>query len=195
MQISTRMKYEDWIELGAEELRRRGPAPFTVENLCARAERTKGSFYHHFDGIHSFTLAVADHWRERETEAIARGTKLLARATFGCEGPLERLRAMWQLTATIDHRLELGVRALALTDPDIASLVAAADDRREKIMTGLLADAYGLDEAQAGDFARIFHALHLSAQMRAADDIAGFSRGPVRALVRLLERKAKETKS
>jgi AcrR family transcriptional regulator len=189
------MKYEDWIELGAEELRRRGPAPFTVENLCARANRTKGSFYHHFDGIHSFTLAVVGHWTELETEVIARGTELLARASFGGDGPMERLQAMWRLTATTDHRLELGVRALALTDPQIAKLVAATDERREAIMTGLLADAYGLDEARAGDFARIFHALHLSAQMRAADDIAGFSRGAVRTLVGLLEGETKEPKS
>lgn len=175
------MKYADWVALGADELRRCGPTPFTVESLCARAQRTKGSFYHHFEGIQAFTLAVVRHWIELETEIVAR-------AALEAAGPIERLKAMWQLTAGTDHRLELGVRALAINDPGIGELVAGTDDRRETIMTALLAEAYGLEEARAKGFARIFHALHLSAQMRAPDDIAGFSRASVRTVVEMLER-------
>lgn len=183
MQNPARMNYADWIGLGAEELRRCGPTPFTVENLCASAKRTKGSFYHHFEGIQAFTLAVVQHWMELETEVVAR-------AALEGEGPKQRLKAMWQLTAGTDHRLELAVRALALTDGQIAELVAGTDHRRETIMAELLAGAYGLDEARGRDFARMFHALHLSAQMRAPNDIAGFSKGSVRALVKMLEREA-----
>lgn len=182
-----RMKYEDWVELGAEGLRQSGPTPFTVDNLCARAKRTKGSFYHHFDGIQAFTMAVVRHWIELETEMVERATRAMARTLPGENEPIERLRSMWRLTAGTDHRLELGIRALALTDPEISGLVADTDARRESIMTDMLADAYGLDKIRAGHFARLFHALHLSAQMRAAEDIAGFSRGSVRTLVEMLE--------
>ncbi|MBA3677153.1 MAG: TetR/AcrR family transcriptional regulator [Sphingosinicella sp.] len=182
-----RMKYEDWVELGAEGLRQSGPAPFTVDNLCARAGRTKGSFYHHFEGIQVFTMAVVRHWIEHETDIVAR-------AALKDEAPLEKLRAMWRLTAATDHRLELGIRAMALTDGAIATLVADTDKRREAIMTGLLGAAYALDEERASNFARLFHALHLSAQMRAPEDIAGFSRGSVRTLVELLEREEKTRK-
>ena len=177
------MRYSDWVELGADEVRRRGAAPITVDALCARAKRTKGSFYHHFDGIQAFILAVVRRWIELETEAVAG-------AALEGEEPMERLRAMWRLTAGTDHRLELGVRALGLTNTEIAELVASTDDRREAIMTELLSSAYELDRARAGHFARIFHALHLSAQMRAPDEIAEFSRGSVRTLVALLEQEA-----
>lgn len=171
---------QDWIDLAVKTLRLEGPARFTVDHLCRRARRTKGSFYHHFKGIEELTGAVARHWADAESEAVGRAAS--AGAT-----PMERLRALLALTETSDHRLERGVRALIVNDRELTEIVRNADDRRELVTTTLLAAAYGIQGGEAHHFARLFHALHLAAPLRSADDVAGFAKPPSDALIAILE--------
>lgn len=171
---------QDWVDLAARTLRLEGPSRFTVDHLCRRARRTKGSFYHHFKGIEELTGAVARDWAESEGEAIGRAAS--ARGTA-----MERLRGLLTLTETADHRLERGVRALTVNDPDMGEIVRKADDRRELVTTTLLAAAYGIQGAEAHAFARLFHAIHLAAPLRSPDDAAGFARPPSDALIAILE--------
>jgi AcrR family transcriptional regulator len=174
------MRYDDWIGLGADVLRREGPGALTIDNLCARARRTKGSFYHHFKAIGELRSALVQSWIDSEGEAVART------AAAGA-APRERLEAMWRLTATSDPPLELGIRSLAAADPGIAALVARADDRRELVMTTLLAAAYPIPGEDAHNLARLFHALHLGALVRAPDKAADFAHGPAKVLMAMLQ--------
>ncbi|MGQ0659556.1 TetR/AcrR family transcriptional regulator [Sphingosinicella sp.] len=171
---------QDWVDLAVKTLRLEGPARFTVDHLCRRAHRTKGSFYHHFKGIEELTGAVARAWAEAESESVGRA------ASVGSK-PLERLRALLALTETADHRLERGVRALTLNDAELSEIVRKADDRRELVTTTLLAAAYGIKGAEAHAFARLFHAIHLAAPLRSPDDAAGFAKPPSGALLAILQ--------
>ena len=173
-------KVQDWVALAQKVLRLEGPTALTVDHLCSRARRTKGSFYHHFKGISELTQALARHWADVEGEAAAQTA--LAGTT-----PMDRLQAMLRLTAEADGRLERGIRVVALGDPAVAALVGKADDRRELIMTSLLAAGYTLPGAEAHHFARLFHALHLAALMRAPGEAAHYADGPAKALTALLE--------
>ena len=176
----TNFRHADWIALAVKSLRLEGASALTVDHLCKRARRTKGSFYHHFKGIAELTLALARHWAEAEGEAVA-GT-----AHAGTT-PKERLEAMLKLTPDADHRLERGVRALAVNDAGVAEIVRKSDDRRELVMTTLLAGAYGIKGAEAHHFARLFHALHLAALMRSDEEVAAYADGPAAALSAMLE--------
>lgn len=180
---SPRLGRDGWIALGIAALKAEGEEGVTVDALCARARRTKGSFYHHFAGIGPFLEALVAAWIASETEAVAE-------ASLAEGDSIERLRTMWRRTSETDHRFELGIRALALRHPAIAEAVRRTDDRREALMTELLGAAYRIPASEAAEFARLFHALHLSAQLRAPGAIADFSRGPVRMLVRVLEGRA-----
>ncbi len=171
---------DDWVALAVKTLRLEGPSALTVDHLCKRARRTKGSFYHHFKGISDLTLAVARHWAEAESETVAR-------AASAGDTPMERLQALLSLGETADHRLERGVRALAISDAEMAETLRKADDRRELLTTTLLAGAYGIQGAEAHHFARLFHALQLAAPLRSADDVAGYVAGPSGALSAILE--------
>ena len=82
--------------------------------------------------------------------------------------------------------LEQGVRALAADYVEVADAVRAADDRRELIFTTVLAGVYDLKGAEAHQFGRLFHALHLAALTRAPGEAAAFSDGPGRALIAML---------
>lgn len=174
------MRHDDWIGLAADALRREGPMALTIDNLCARARRTKGSFYHHFKTIGALREAVVQAWIETDAEAMARiaGSGITAKA---------RLDAILRLTEATDSKLELGIRALAATDSAVDELVRKADDRRELVMTTLLAAAYRIRGADAHNLARTFHALHIAALVRAPADPAAFAKGPAETLMRLME--------
>jgi TetR/AcrR family transcriptional regulator, transcriptional repressor for nem operon len=45
-------------------IRERGYAATTVDDLCARAGVTKGSFFHHFKTKEALAVAAAQHWSE-----------------------------------------------------------------------------------------------------------------------------------
>lgn len=177
---SANFRAADWVALAEKVLRLEGPGALTVDHLCARARRTKGSFYHHFKGIGELTRALALAWADAEREAAAQTA--LAGST-----PMDRLKAMLDMAAGADHRIERGIRVLALGDDALAAVVRQADDRRELVLTSLLAAAYTLSGAEAHDYARIFYALQLAAAMRGPEDGAAFAAGPAKALTVLLE--------
>jgi TetR/AcrR family transcriptional regulator, transcriptional repressor for nem operon len=66
-------------------VRRRGYSATRVEDICAAAGVTKGSFFHHFDSKDDLALAAADRWREN-------ANALFASADFNkLDDPLARL--------------------------------------------------------------------------------------------------------
>lgn len=134
----SRFRREDWLALGLAALADAGPEALTVEALCARAQRTRGSFYHHFSTMEAFIAALADFWRERDTEAIIRSSSVAGTAE-------DRLDALNDLTSRLDPRLEQGVRRLAAREVTVAQVCRAVDRRR----IGHLIKLYGA----TGDFA------------------------------------------
>jgi AcrR family transcriptional regulator len=174
------LKHDDWIALGVDVLSRAGPGALTIDTLCARARRTKGSFYHHFKTIGDLRQAVARFWIEAEADALAR----IAAADGS---PAERLEAASHPGGAGEAAMARGVRALAGEDPEIAAMVARADDRRELVLTTLVASAWPVSGAHAHNLARIFHALHIAALVRAPADPDAYARGPAATLGQLLE--------
>jgi TetR/AcrR family transcriptional repressor of nem operon len=51
------------LDAAVDVVRRRGYSATRVEDICAAAGVTKGSFFHHFDSKDDLALAAADHWR------------------------------------------------------------------------------------------------------------------------------------
>lgn len=180
----TRWTKADWVELGIECLKRGGPALLTLEALCEAAGRTRGSFYHHFPAVDALLVEIALRWRRTETDDV--GQVALSEVD-----PRQGLRALARRSAVMDHRLEIGVRALAADNADVSGLIREADETREQIICNLLRAAYGLSSTRAADIARLFHSLQLAAQIRMPEDVAAFSVGPARILTDWLEAEAK----
>lgn len=73
-------------------VRQRGYAATRVEDICAAAGVTKGSFFHHFSSKEEMALAAAEHWRDFSLN-------LFVEADFNkLEDPLKRLLGY------LDHR-------------------------------------------------------------------------------------------
>jgi TetR/AcrR family transcriptional repressor of nem operon len=85
------------LEATLDVVRRRGYSATRVEDICAEAGVTKGSFFHHFDSKEELALAAADLWREN-------ANALFGTADFNAiEDPLERLLAYLDFRRTMLH--------------------------------------------------------------------------------------------
>jgi AcrR family transcriptional regulator len=70
MITSERLTREDWLEIGLNLLGSEGEKFLTIERLCQVANRTKGSFYHHFKNRDEFINALLEYWQSEYTERI-----------------------------------------------------------------------------------------------------------------------------
>jgi len=133
-----RLTDTDWLALGLRALADAGPEALTIDALCRRADRSKGSFYHHFESISVYRERLVAYWRERDTEEIIR----LASEPREATGQLDALNRM---TSHLDMHLEQAMRKLAAQDPTVARAIREVDRRR----TGFLVQLH----LATGDFA------------------------------------------
>ena len=127
-----RLSRRDWLDLGLAALSEHGARGLTLETLCARARRTRGSFYHHFADMEAFKAAVLDRWIERDARQI------VAEVERSGPGGAARRARLDTLAMGVDHRLEVAVRRWAGSDPSAAAAVRRIDHER----IAYLADLY-----------------------------------------------------
>jgi AcrR family transcriptional regulator len=153
---TSRFARSDWLALGARLLSDEGPSALSLERLTEAAGRTKGSFYHHFQGRDGFLAALVGHWRETTLEAEAKPYRdtadpavwrdLLHAAPFQLNQPFER-----------------AMRRLAVGEPDVRAGVERVDRERIDRLTFLVSQLRDdLDEPRA--FATLLYAVIVGAQ-------------------------------
>ena len=146
----------DWLSLGLGQLSKEGSTGLTVEALCAAADRTRGSFYHHFADHGDFIGALMQAWKQRNTLDLTEETLLQA--------PEERARKLSDLTSDIDQDLERAVRQFAQSNETVHRTVREVDHLR----TEFLADLYrnsGAEAEVALDIAKIEYAAFVGSQI------------------------------
>lgn len=175
-----RLKYQDWLDLGLALLAEAGPDTLTIEAACQRAKRSKGSFYHHFETIDAFHLALAEAWRERHTEAVIRQAE-------SAETPDERLEVLNVATSTLDQRVGQGMRGLAARNAAIAAICRAADQRRTSFLAHLHEES-GAPAEVAAMLARIEYAAFLGLAITEPDSTPEERQALYRRFIALLKR-------
>jgi AcrR family transcriptional regulator len=161
---ANRFARSDWLVLGERLLAEEGPQALSLERLTEAAGRTKGSFYHHFQGRDGFLAALAAHWRGTVVETAARPYRedaspaawraLLLDAPFQLNQPFER-----------------GLRRLAVNEPIVRAAVERVDRERIDSLTFLVSQLRDdLDDPRA--YAVLMYAVIVGAQwlMKRADD-------------------------
>ncbi|WP_437774278.1 TetR/AcrR family transcriptional regulator [Sorangium sp. So ce1097] len=174
-----RTSREDWLDKGLELLRDGGEGALTIEGLCARLGRTKGSFYHHFQDMAAFLDALLVRWEERSTSAPIHH----AEAGGAPDGRRQRLSVV---VRSLDGRLDLAARAWALRDERAAAVLRRVDARRVDYLASLHA-CQGRARDAATLLARLEYAAFVGAQMLLPDLSAESARSLERALDRALE--------
>lgn len=155
-ELKKRFGKTDWLDLGLAQLTRQGPAGLTVEALCAAAQRTRGSFYHHFADHEAFVTDLMQAWKQRHTLDLA--DQALAEARD------QRAQTLSRLANSADHDLERAVRQFAQANPVAQAIVRDVDDLRTDFVARLYRDQ-GLDPDLASDIARIEYAAFVGSQI------------------------------
>ena len=153
-----RLSAQNWIDIGLRDLSEIGPDALTIDALCRRAGKTKGSFYAHFDSHEAFLLSLAACWRERNTEALLRD----ASAEPTVHGQLTRLNHM---AVRLDARLDQGMRTLAERVPAIAEAFSEVESTRIVNLARLHRAARNCSETEARDLATIEYAAYIGLQI------------------------------
>lgn len=132
-----RVTREHWIGEGFRILADEGDGALTVDALCVRLGRSKGSFYHHFDGRADYVRALLERW---ETEATDRLIETVRSA-----GPVEdRLRAVNRQAAELKNaRLERAIRGWSAREAEAARVQQRVDRRRIDFLQELCAERMG----------------------------------------------------
>lgn len=139
-----RFQYNDWLELGLSCVRNEPATRLTVDHLCLKANKTKGSFYFHFKNIDAYFMALAEHWYEQFTiELIQKSERKTS--------PRDRLDLLNALAVQLDPRIEQGMRALAAREPSISGICKKVDEKRLAYLSGLYQSTgrFNDDDAEA----------------------------------------------
>jgi len=152
-----RFSQKDWLDLGLEALAEAGPAGVTIEALCRRGGKTKGSFYAHFVTSEAYLSALAGHWREAYTR------RLVEAADTG-EQPDARLSLLDQMALRLDSRVEQGMRRLAANDTAVMRVCTEVDRERIAYLAGLHRASGRFDDKNALALARLEYAAFIGFQ-------------------------------
>jgi AcrR family transcriptional regulator len=147
----------DWIEEGFRILADEGAGGLTVEALCERLERTKGSFYHHFGGRNDYVEALLVEWEARSTDHLI----AFVRSADSVEDRLRRLNR--QASEQGRPRLERAIRSWAMHEPLARRAQDRIDARRLRFLEEMLREKMGRGEASKRT-ARVLQLVFIGAQ-------------------------------
>lgn len=123
MALASRMTLDDWLVIGLDQLARVGAAGVTIEALCARTGRSKGSFYHHFSDMDAFAQQLMARWEREQTDHVLAGLKAF-------EDPEERMLQLDECVLGLDVSLERAIRSWAAGNGALAEFLVRVDRRR-----------------------------------------------------------------
>lgn len=152
-----RQSKEIWLEAGLRALKEEGPPGLTLERMTARTGKTRGSFYHHFQGHEAFVLALMRWWRQVYTEDIITQAEQ-------AQGP-RRAQRLQDLTLHLDHQVEVAVRRLAQSHDGAAALLREVDQQRLDYLTKLYREEFQASPEQAQAMAHLEYAAFVGAQV------------------------------
>ncbi|MEU0569087.1 TetR/AcrR family transcriptional regulator [Nonomuraea sp. NPDC005983] len=145
----------DWLEAGFKVLTESGVPGLTIERLSGDLGLTKGSFYHHFNGMSGYRADLLNHFEAQYTSRYIDGVERQG-------GPGSKLARLLDLVlADEDAGLEIAIRAWALQDDGVRAVQERIDRLRTAYLRTLAREA-GADEADA--LARLLYLVLVGAQ-------------------------------
>ncbi len=127
-----RLGPQDWVVEALETLGREGVVGVNVENVARSIRVTKGSFYHHFEDKEEFINRLLEYWETELTD------KINGHLSHLHGKPAEQLLALLEFIAEHEtNRYDASMRAWALHDERVATVVRRVDQKRLAYVGGL----------------------------------------------------------
>ncbi|QYO63118.1 TetR/AcrR family transcriptional regulator [Leptolyngbya sp. 7M] len=157
MKTIERLTRNAWFEIGLQLLAAEGEKALTIDRLCQTAERTKGSFYHHFKSHDEFVTALLAYWQFEYTNRIIARVEQL-------EDLSDRRRELDRLAASVDSRLERAIRRWSGVDERVQLTLKQVDEQRIQYLAKLICELGQSDEETAHELAVIEYAAFVGFQ-------------------------------
>ena len=149
----SRLSRETWLAEALDVLAE-DPTHLRLDELARRLGVSKGSFYWHFENREDFVHALAEYWKEADTQSVVR-------AVADVEGgPEEQFRVM--IRTIVEGRLaryDLAVRAWARIEPGIMPIIREVDEIRMANVRRLF-EGMGFEEPELSVRSRVFMVSH-----------------------------------
>lgn len=158
MTVNKRLRTEEWLDLGLKQLTEQGAAGLTLECLCKKIGRTRGSFYHHFKDHSMYIEAMIVQWKKISTDNIITEVNRLT-------NPVERKKALTSLAMALDKKLEFAMRQYAQSNPTAAKYQNIVDEIRIEYLTEIYEKVENLPKKEAENIAKLEYAAYVGGQM------------------------------
>lgn len=145
-----------WLSEGLKIVESEGYARITVDNLCERLQRSKGSFYFHFKNIDGYVEALMDYWLEEYTLSIIRKVNALKQVK-------SRKRLADKLALDRSMKLGQSIRAWSYSNAIVKKRICEADRIRTEYLTELEIQD-GKEQSHAKDIAMLTYAVFIGLQ-------------------------------
>lgn len=154
---ASRASAKYWIDVGTKELAKGGPDALTIDALCRKTQKTKGSFYAHFESHDAFVMALAESWRQSNTLDV------ITIAEQGQE-TRDRLERLNDVAIALNASLDQEMRRLATRSAHVSKVVAEVDRTRIAYLASLYAALGGFSDRECADLATIEYAAYVGLQ-------------------------------
>lgn len=155
--MAKRFKRQDWLDFGLTELGSSGPEALRLKELCATADKTIGSFYHHFEDQSEFIDALMEHWRKTYTDPVIAALERVDDVDAKAE-------QLTDLSTKLDPKIEKGVRLLAAQNPQAARALQCVDQQRIAYVSKMYTKRFSLDAAEAQSLASLEYVAFVGTQ-------------------------------
>ncbi len=153
----SRFAKEDWLAFGLSQLASAGPNALKVSVLCTAAEKTIGSFYHHFKDQSAYFEALMEYWKQKNTIEIIENLSAASQN-------INKAMQLEIIAMAMDQTEDVGIRVLAHQNTSVATMVAEADQMRIGFIQSLYQDQFKLSASDAKSLAELEYAAFVGAQ-------------------------------
>lgn len=151
-----RLEKSKWLSEGLKIIETEGFARITVDNLCEKLQRSKGSFYFHFKNMDGYVEALMEYWLEENTFSIIREVNDLKQIKL-------KKRLADKLALTRSSKLGMNIRAWGYSNDNVKKVVCEADRIRTEYLTELGIQE-GKDKTLAKEIAMLTYAVYIGLQ-------------------------------
>lgn len=151
-----RLGRQDWIAEGFKILSEFAQNKIRILYLCERLKVTRGSFYHHFDGIDQYIDALLMSWEQENTQA------LIEAAEKG-NSPSEKMQILDQLVFEKDNAVEAAIRSWSFYNDAVGKHLKKVDEKRLQYLINIFLES-GRSEHKARMLAKLEYATLIGIQ-------------------------------
>ncbi|MEM9422776.1 MAG: helix-turn-helix domain-containing protein [Pseudomonadota bacterium] len=146
-----------WLQAGLTVLSDIGPNGLTIERICTKINRSKGSFYFHFSSVDTYKEDLLSFWEEMHTDAVEEGVREY-------QDPIAQRRALPGLAAVLSDKVERAIRLWSQLDEKARAATAQVDERRIAFVANIIMQTDNTTPAMARRLATIEYAAFLGFQ-------------------------------